>query len=120
MKINGKIKEHGVSISIATIATWIPLIPLLWFVGKPIIVSSVSEAMADDIERTVKEQIAPMNGAFVALIQRDINKVKKEIAGLKFRQRQAVNWTVDDAVYLADLEIELEALKLAFDSLTAT
>lgn len=117
MKINGKIKEHGVSISIATIATWIPLVPLLWFVGKPIIVSSVSEAMADDIKRTVQEQVAPMNGAFVALIQRDINKVKKEIAGLKFRQRQA-NWTADDARYLADLEIELDALKLAFAALT--
>lgn len=119
MKINGKIKEHCVNISIATIATWISLVPLLWFVGKPIIVSSLSAAMADDIQQTVQSQMAPMNGAFVALIQRDINKVKKDIAGLRFRQTHA-DWSAADADYLADLEIELDALKQAFEALTAT
>ena len=39
--------------------------------------------------------------------------MRKDIAGLKFRQRQDIDWTADDAEWLADLEIELEALKEA-------
>ena len=55
----------------------------------------------------------PINDAFVALLQRDINATKKDIAALKFRQRQDEDWTVDDAEYLADLDIQLAALEEA-------
>ena len=110
------VKEQGISISIATVATWIPLIPLLWFVGKPIIVSSVSEAMAEDVEQTVQAQVAPVKGGLGALIQININKIKKEIAGLKFRQSQP-GWTAKDADDLAELEIELDGLKQAYEAL---
>jgi len=53
------------------------------------------------------------------LLQRDINATKKEMAALRFRQRQDDNWTVDDAEYLADLEIQLDALEMAKAELLA-
>lgn len=114
-----KISDHGYSISVATIATWVPLVPLLWFVGKPIIVASVSEAMAEDVQQTVQHEVEPINNAFTVLLTRDINKIRREIAALKFRQRQngGEDWTSDDAEYLADLEIEMDALKDAKDEL---
>ncbi len=112
-----QLREHGVSISVATIATWIPLIPLLWFVGKPIMVESVSAAMAEDVQVTVQKEVAPINNAFVVLIDRDITKIRKEIAGLEFRESRGDNWTSKDASYLADLEIELDALRDAKDKL---
>lgn len=110
----GKVtREQGVRIGINQIITYATLMPILWFVGQPILVS----ALADDIKQAVQEQAAPMNNAFAALLQRDVNKVRKEIAALKFRQRRADNWTSQDAIYLADLEIELEALREARDAL---
>ena len=107
------IKEQGIRIGINQIITYATLMPILWFIGQPILVS----ALADDIKTAVHQQVAPMSAAFVALLQRDVNKVRKEIAALKFRQRRAYNWTSDDAVYLADLEIELEALREAMAAL---
>ncbi len=112
-----QLRDQGRTISVAAIATWIPLIPFLWFVGKPIIVESVSVAMAEDVQRTVKQEVAPINNAFVVLIDRDIMKIRKEIAGLEFRESRGVDWTSEDAAYLADLEIELDALKDAKDKL---
>lgn len=106
-------KEQGIRIGINQIITYATLMPILWFIGQPILVS----ALADDIKTMVQQQVEPMNNAFVALLQRDVNKVRKEIAGLRFRQRRADNWTSEDAVYLADLEIELEALREAMDAL---
>ncbi len=106
-------KEQGMRIGINQIITYGTLIPLLWFVFQPILVS----AMADDIKAAVQQQLEPMNNAFVALLQRDVNKVRKDIAALKFRQRNDDGWTSEDAVYLADLEIELEALREAMAAL---
>lgn len=106
-------KEQGIRIGINQVITMSILLPILWFVAQPILVS----ALADDIKAAVQQELAPMNGAFVALLQRDVNKVRKEIAALKFRQRQADNWTAKDDAYLADLEIEIEALRKAMAAL---
>lgn len=102
-------KEQGIRIGINQVITYATLLPILWFIGQPILVS----ALADDIKASVKQEVAPLNAAFVALLQRDVNKVRKDIAALRFRQRRADDWTSDDAIYLADLEIELEALREA-------
>ncbi len=106
-------KEQSKAISLSAAITWIPLIPLLWFVGKPLI----AESLAEDIKQTVQAEVAPINNAFVALLQRDINATRKDIAALKFRQRSNDEWTQDDAEYLADLEIQLDALEEAKSAL---
>lgn len=113
-------KEHGINISASVIVSWITIGAFLWLVAKPLLVSSVSAAMSDEIRQTVAAQIAPLNGAFVALLQRDVNATKKEIAALKYRQRRATDWSPDDAVYLADKEIELDALLKAKAALEKT
>jgi len=106
-------KEHSFNISASVIVSWITIGAFAWFFAEPILVASVSEALAEDINEAVSEQVAPINGAFVALLQRDINATKKEIATLKFRQRRNETWTAEDAVDLADKEIELAALQEA-------
>lgn len=113
-------KEHGINISASVIVSWITIGAFLWVFAKPLLVSSVSEAMGDEIKQTVAAEIAPLNGAFVALLQRDVNATKKEIAALKYRQRRATDWSPDDAVYLADREIELDALLKAKAALEET
>lgn len=113
-------KEHGINISASVIVSWITIGAFMWLFAKPLLVNSVSAALADEIKQTVANEIAPLNGAFVALLQRDMNTTKKEIAALKFRQRSEQDWRVADAKELVEKEIELEALKAAKEALQNT
>jgi len=106
-------REISVSTIFSTIASLAVVIPILWYVGKPLL----SEALAEDFKDIAQEQAQPIKSAFSVLLTRDINSLRKEIAALKFRQRQDTDWTEDDAEYLADLEIELEALREAKEKL---
>lgn len=108
-----KLKERGIRIGINQLVTYLTLIPIFWFVLQPLLV----KAMAEDIKEIVAEQTEPINNAFVALLQRDINATRKEIAALKFRERSDDEWNEDDAEYLADLEIQLDALEEAKEAL---
>ena len=118
MTIDRKITgDHAYRMTLSGFMSAVAVLGVLWVFAEPVIVKSVSIAMADDITSAVQHQVEPINNAFVALLQRDINKVRKDIAALKFRQRRAEDWTSDDALYLADLEIELESLRLAMDAL---
>lgn len=110
-------QEQSKVIGVQTLVTWIPLVPILWFVVQPILVTSVSEAMAEDIQQTVKQSVEPVNNAFQVLLILNINEIRKEIAALEFRQRAADDWTAEDADNLADLNIELEALRDALETL---
>ena len=102
-------KEISVSTFFSSIASLAVVIPVLWYVGKPLL----SEALAEDFKQIAQEQAQPIKSAFSVLLTRDINSLRKEIAALKFRQRQDEDWVQEDAEYLADLEIELEALREA-------
>lgn len=107
------VKERGIRIGINQLVTYATLVPIFWFIGQPILV----EALAEDIQNLVADQVAPINNAFVALLQRDINATKKEMAALRFLERQGTEWTQVDAEYLADLEIQLDALEEAKSAL---
>lgn len=106
-------RELSLSTVFSTVTTLAVVIPVLWYVGKPLL----SEALADDFKDIAQQQAQPIKSAFSVLLTRDINSLRKEIAALKFRQRAATDWTEDDAEYLADLEIELEALQDAKEEL---
>lgn len=113
MAIKQETKERGIRLGINQIVTYAGLVPIFWFIIQPILVNALAEEMQESIKQTVAAEVAPIGIAFVALLQRDINATRKDIAALKFRQRQATDWTVDDAEYLADLEIQLDALEEA-------
>jgi hypothetical protein len=102
-------REVSISTIFSTVASLAVVIPVLWYVGKPLI----SASLAEDFKQIAQDQAQPIKSAFSVLLTRDINSLRKEIAALKFRQRQDTDWEQDDAEYLADLEIELEALQEA-------
>lgn len=102
-------KEQGIRIGVNQIITYATLIPILWFIGQPLIVS----AMAEDIKKVVQTQVEPMQNAFVVLLLRDINHLKRDIARDEFRMAQGEDWTAEDSVHLAELKIELQALQEA-------
>jgi hypothetical protein len=117
MASKAEVKERGIRIGINQIVTYVTLIPVFWFILQPLLLN----AMAEDIKDIVAEQTEPINNAFVALLQRDINATRKEIAALKFRRDNPPNddWTAEDASYLADLEIQMDALEEAKAALQA-
>lgn len=108
-----KARERGIRIGINQLITYATLIPVFWFILQPLLVN----AMSEDIKAIVAEQAEPLNNAFLALLQRDINQTRKEIAALRFRQRTDDEWSEEDALYLADLEIQLAALEEAKEAL---
>ncbi len=115
---NSVVKERGIRIGINQLVTYATLIPIFWFVLQPLLM----DAMAEDIKEIVSQQTAPISGAFVALLQRDINSTRKDMAALRFRRDNPPvdDWTEDDAEYLADLEIQLDALEEAKSALQDT
>jgi sensor domain CHASE-containing protein len=113
MATKQEIKERGIRLGINQIVTYAGLVPIFWFIVQPIIVDALAEEMQEKIKQTVAAEVAPINNAFVALLQREINVTRKDIAALEFRERQADDWTSEDAAYLADLEIQLDALEEA-------
>ena len=106
-------REISISTVFSTVASLAVVIPILWYVGKPLI----SESLAEDFKIIAQEQAQPIKSAFSVLLTRDINSLRKEIAALTFRQRRADDWTAADADYLTDLEIEIEALQEAKEKL---
>ncbi|WP_455363606.1 hypothetical protein [[Eubacterium] cellulosolvens] len=108
-------KDFSLHTLASTVGSLAVLVPVLWFIGKPLI----ADALAEDIKGTVHQELRPLEASFKVLLDRDISALRKEIAQLKFRQRSGDDWTQDDAEYLAELEIELEALKEAREELVA-
>ena len=114
-------KDEGIRISVAAVLSWLPLIPVFWFIVKPILVTAVSEAMASDVAMQIQKEAAPIKGAFSVLILRDISYLRKEIAGMEFLRDNppADDWTADDAEDLVELQLELESMQAALDELKA-
>ena len=110
-------KPEVKTISLSTIIAWATLIPMLWFIGKPVVIKSVSVVMAEEIKQVVKEEVTPLVQSFTILMQIDINSLRKEIAQLEYRQREGINWTVEDAKFLEDKKIELDGLQAALAAL---
>lgn len=114
-------KDTTFSVSISTITSLAAVLPILWFVGKPVLTTAVSDAMGEEIQETVKGEIAPVISAFEVLLTLQINELRKEIAAMRFRQRRGGDeWTQDDADILAEAEIELESLRDALEALQNT
>lgn len=107
-------KEHGINISLNTVATLIPVLAVVWFLLKPAMI----EAIADDIDDKVAEQSAPLQNAFKVILKADIDDLKHSIALLEFREEHdSEHWEEEHAKLLASYKIELAALEEAYAEL---
>lgn len=111
-------KAQGFRMTLTAVLSYLPLIPVFWFLVKPALVIAVSEAVADDIKTQVEASVAPINSAFKILLQRDIDEMKRKIAAFENkRQFYSSEWTTKDAEDLVDFRIELESLVAAKEEL---
>lgn len=118
IKIMADFKDHSWNVSISSLLSIGALGSMMWFILQPVMVSQISEAMADELEDTVEEKTAPIQSAFKVLLLSDINRLKRNIAKLEFReQHEPDNWDEEDATRLADYQIELDAFEEAYGDL---
>ncbi len=107
-------KAQGFRMTLTAVLSYLPLIPVFWFLVQPVLITAVSKAVADDIKTQVDKSVAPINSAFKILLQRDIDAKKREIAAFENkRQFNSSEWTEEDAKDLVNCEIELESLVAA-------
>jgi len=112
------LKEHGINVSLSTVATLIPVLAAVWFVIRPALVESVSDAVAEDVQDQIEDQAEPLQNAFKIILKKDIDRLKKSIALLEFREsHQPDSWLAEHAEVLAENKIELEALSAAYAEL---
>lgn len=112
------IKDHGWNVSISSLLSIGALGSMMWFILQPVMVSQISSAMAQELEDTVEEKTAPIQSAFKVLLLSDINRLKRNISTLEFKEEhKPEEWTEKDAIRLADYEIELEAFQEAYGDL---
>lgn len=116
------VKRHGVSISLATLISWITLAPAFWFLAKPVLTNAVSEAVADDIKTQVKSEVKPLINAYKVILESQINQLRVEIRLLELKRKRSdrdpnITWTTEDVRVLEDKEIELENLQRALGAL---
>jgi hypothetical protein len=112
------LKDHGLNVSISSILSIGALGSMLWFIVQPLMISQISTAMADEMEEQIEEKTKPISKAFSVLLLSDINRLKRNIATMEYREEhEPETWTEKDATRLADYKIELEAFKEAIDDL---
>ena len=110
------LKEHGLNISISTLGAMIPILAFMWIFVKPTLMESISTALADEFDDQIEEQTLPMQRAFKVLLRTDITELRKEVARMKTHEDDE-DWDEGDAEDLAELEIEYEALRDAYNEL---
>lgn len=112
-------RKEGMTITLSALIAWIPVVPVFWLVLQPLLVNAVTEAMSDELQRKVQVEVAPLNQAFIVLIQKSVADLRREIAALEYRRDKGNNWTSEDAKALVDLELELESSQEALAVLKA-
>ena len=112
-------KSVLLSTVVSTIAICGGIAPVAWVVLSPWFVGVLSTAMADEIKDQVKAQIAPLNAGFKAIIQQNIDRLRREIEALEFRSRTNI-MTPEEARELADKRIELDGQRAALNAIEAS
>ena len=112
------IRDRTVDVSIGSLVSMLALGSMLWFIIQPLMILQISSALAEDFEEQIATAQEPIQTAFKVLLLSDINRLKRSIARLEYREEhESDGWTVNDATRLADYRIELEAFIEASDDL---
>lgn len=108
-------KEAGIPALIATGASLVTLLGIMWVLVKPAIADSVFEALKGDIKRSVQEEVGPIRGGFDVLLSQQIIQTQKAIALLE--RKGITNLTAEETTQLVDLRAQLSAQQMALQEL---
>lgn len=104
-------KEERKSIGISAIASIIGMcaivLPIGWYLVKPAIAKEMAEELTDVVEQTVQKKLGPLNVGFKAILQQNIDRLRREISVLENKQRAGA-LTDQEARDLIDKRIDLD------------
>lgn len=111
-------RRHYISTA-ASVLTMLTIIsPVSWFLVKPVLVSSISSAMAGNVQESIQAEVGPIKGGVEAIINSNIGRLKRQIARLEYRkQASPESWTETDADDLVELQIDLEGQMRALQAI---
>jgi phage terminase Nu1 subunit (DNA packaging protein) len=112
----GEKRTVGISVIASLVAMAAVLLPSAWFLVKPALAQSVAEELTGVVEQTVQKKLAPMNAGFKALLQQNIDRLRREIAILE-NKAHAGPLPEQDARDLIDKRIELDGQIAAITSI---
>jgi hypothetical protein len=100
-------KTVSVSVIASLVAMAGVLGPAAWFLVKPALAQSVAEELSGVVEATVQKKLAPVNAGFKAILQQNIDRLRREIAAIENKGRLGP-LTDQEARDLIDKRIELD------------
>lgn len=111
-------KSIGISAVAAIVGMCAIVLPVGWWLVKPALAESLSEQLTTQMEQTVAKKIAPLNAGFKAVIQQNIDRLRREIATLENKARTAP-LSDQEARELIDKRIELDGQLAAIAEIRA-
>ncbi|KKN04059.1 hypothetical protein LCGC14_1101260 [marine sediment metagenome] len=114
------VKEHGINISFATLASLIPVFAMTWFLIKPAVVKAVGDELQEQVQRSVAKEVKPIGTALGIILQNNAANIERQIAVMEFRRDFPPDgdWTNNDARQLAQLRLDLKSAEAAKVALT--
>jgi hypothetical protein len=110
-------KEERKSIGISAMASIVGMsaivLPVGWYLVKPAVAKDVAAELSATVETTVQKKLAPLNVGFKAILQQNIDRLRREISVLENKQRagaltdQEVRDLIDKRI---DLDGQIDAL----------
>ena len=110
--------RHLITMAASLLGMLVIIAPIAWTLVRPVLVASISEAMADDVAKSIDEEVEPLTNGFKAIVQQNINQLRREIARMEDRKRKdPEHWTTTDTDDLVNLRIALEGQQKALRAL---
>jgi TRAP-type C4-dicarboxylate transport system permease small subunit len=121
MKFTKEERRRHIVSTMSTFAALFPLAIAAWFLVKPALVSSISGAMAAGIDQKITLVAAPLVAGMAALLQQNINDLRREIGKLEHEQQYDPHaFTSEQAAELITLRIDLDAQRRALNAMRDT
>ena len=94
------------------------LMPILWLLLGPFVVSFLTNAMADELDTKIEDQIAPTENALRVIIQNSIAELEDNISKLEYKKASnPTNWKPEDAQTLTNERRRLRSQQMALAAL---
>jgi hypothetical protein len=110
-------KSIGISAIASIIGMCAIVLPVGWYLVKPAVADSVAAQLTDVVEQTVQKKLQPLNVGFKAILQQNIDRLRREIGALENKQRSGA-LTDQEARDLIDKKIDLDGQVSALQGIT--
>lgn len=109
-------KSIGISSIASIVGVCAVVLPVGWFLVKPALADSIADQMKGTIDSAVQAKIQPLNVGFKAILQQNIDRLRRDIDQLENKQRSGA-LTEQELRNLSDKRIDLDGQRAALDGI---